>query len=85
MTRLISSPPNELNRFSVGTKNKDLVYGADGSLTLYVQHERPAADKVANWLRAPKGDFELFVRAPAGPAPKSCRASGRHRGWEKMN
>ncbi len=30
MTRLISSPPNELNRFSVGTKNKDLVYGADG-------------------------------------------------------
>jgi len=55
--------PNALNRFSLGTKNKDLVYGADGSLTLYVQHERPSADKVANWLPAPKDDFELFLRA----------------------
>jgi len=55
--------PNALNRFSLGTKNKDLVYGADGSLTLYVQHERPAADKVANWLPAPADEFELFLRA----------------------
>lgn len=55
--------PNDINRFSVGTKNKDLVYGADGSLTVYVQHERPAADQVANWLPAPAGDFELFIRA----------------------
>lgn len=55
--------PNELNRFSVGTKNKNLVYGDDGSLTFYVQHERPSADKVANWLPTPAGDFELFIRA----------------------
>jgi len=53
--------PNELNRFSLGTKNKDLTYGPDGSLTIYVQHERPSADRVANWLPAPKGDFELFI------------------------
>lgn len=52
-----------LNRFSLGTKNKDLTYGPDGSLTIYVQHERPSADRVANWLPAPKGDFELFIRA----------------------
>ncbi|MEK1876013.1 MAG: DUF1254 domain-containing protein, partial [Rhizobium altiplani] len=29
--------PNKINRFSLGTTNKDLVYGADGSLTIYVQ------------------------------------------------
>lgn len=36
----------------------------DGSLTIYVQSERPA-DPVqrANWLSAPQGDFSLYVRA----------------------
>lgn len=55
--------PNALGRFSLGTKNKGLVYAADGSLTLYVQHARPADDKVANWLPAPEGPFALFIRA----------------------
>jgi hypothetical protein len=55
---------NSINRFSVGTKNKDLKRAADGSLTIYVQAE-PPADPVqrANWLPAPKGDFSLYVRA----------------------
>jgi hypothetical protein len=55
--------PNEIKRFSVGTKNKDLTYGPDGSLTIYIQHGRPAEDKVSNWLPAPTDDFELFLRA----------------------
>jgi hypothetical protein len=55
--------PNSINRYSVGTKNKDLVYGADGSLTVYVQNDRPPGDKAANWLPAPQGEFELFIRA----------------------
>jgi hypothetical protein len=55
--------PNEIKRYSVGTKNKDLVYGADGSLTIYVQNKRPSESKAANWLPAPKGEFELFLRA----------------------
>jgi len=55
---------NEINRFSVGTKNKDLVYASDGSLTIYVQANAPR-DRAqrANWLPAPKGDFSLYVRA----------------------
>jgi hypothetical protein len=55
---------NSINRFSIGTKNKDLNFGADGSLTIYVQGEAPT-DPVqrANWLPAPKGDFSLYVRA----------------------
>lgn len=55
---------NSINRFSVGTKNKDLVFAGDGSLTVYVQTE-PPTDPVqrANWLPAPKGDFSLYLRA----------------------
>lgn len=55
--------PNEINRFSLGTKNKDLILGEDGSLTIYVQNKRPEGDKTANWLPTPKGEFELFIRA----------------------
>jgi hypothetical protein len=55
---------NPINRFSVGTKNKDLKLDGDGSLTIYAQAEAPS-DPVqrANWLPAPDGDFSLFVRA----------------------
>jgi len=54
---------NPINRFSVGTKNRDLKYAADGSLTIYVQADAPTdpAER-ANWLPAPKGDFSLYVR-----------------------
>lgn len=55
--------PNQLRRFSLGTKNRDLKFNPDGSLTLYVQRTRPSADKVSNWLPAPNGDFELYIRA----------------------
>lgn len=55
--------PNELNRYSLGTKNKDLVFADDGSLTLYVQADAPDAGQRANWLPAPKdADFTLYLR-----------------------
>jgi hypothetical protein len=55
---------NVINRFSVGTKNKDLKYNTDGSLTIYVQAEEPNdAVQRANWMPAPQGDFSLYVRA----------------------
>ena len=55
---------NDINRFSVGTKNKGLHTAPDGSLTIYVQAEAPT-DPVqrANWLPAPQGDFSLYIRA----------------------
>jgi hypothetical protein len=55
--------PNDLKRYSLGTKNKNLKYNPDGSLTLYVQAEPPGEDKMSNWLPAPEGDFSLYVRA----------------------
>ena len=54
--------PNEINRYSLGTKNKTLKYGADGSLTLYVQADPPQTQR-DNWLPTPKSDFSLYVRA----------------------
>lgn len=61
---------NPINRFSVGTKNKDLKPAADGSLTIYVQPDAPEdAIQHANWLPAPKGDFSLYVRAYWPKAP----------------
>ena len=61
---------NPINRFSVGTKNKDLKPTADGSLTIYVQPDAPTdAVQRANWLPAPKGNFSLYVRAYWPKAP----------------
>jgi len=54
--------PNPLKRQSLGTKNKDLKYNADGSLTLYAGAKSPGADKESNWLPAPKGTFSLYIR-----------------------
>ncbi|MFI5410599.1 DUF1254 domain-containing protein [Kaistia sp. UC242_56] len=55
---------NQINRFSVGTKNKDLKLGDDGSLTITVQAEEPTDPvAIANWLPAPEGDFSLYIRA----------------------
>ncbi len=54
---------NAIKRFSVGTKNKDLRFATDGSLTIYVQADKPAnAAQPANWLPVPKGDFCLYAR-----------------------
>jgi hypothetical protein len=55
--------PNALNRFSLGTKNKDLKYGGDGSLTLYFGAKSPGKDKETNWVPSPEGMFSLYIRA----------------------
>jgi hypothetical protein len=66
--------PNELKRYSLGTKNNGLKYGADGSLTLYVGAKPPSADVMANWLPAPPGEFSLYVRSYW---PEAAIAEGR--------
>ena len=55
--------PNELNRYSLGTKNKTLKYGDDGSLTLYVGNNSPGADLESNWIPAPDEEFSIYLRA----------------------
>jgi hypothetical protein len=55
--------PNDLKRYSLGTKNKSLKRYADGSLTLYAGAKSPGSDKEPNWLPAPNGRFSLYIRA----------------------
>jgi hypothetical protein len=56
--------PNELRRYSIGTKTRALKRHLDGSVTIYVQADPPPAGLVDNWLPAPKrGDFSLCLRA----------------------
>ncbi|MGW8812273.1 DUF1214 domain-containing protein [Gordonia terrae] len=56
--------PNELDRYSVGTKNTTLRYNDDGSLTLIASNRRPTDQALEpNWLPAPDGPFSLYLRA----------------------
>ncbi|WP_373696639.1 DUF1254 domain-containing protein [Microvirga yunnanensis] len=53
--------PNDLNRSAVSSW-MPFAYNADGSLDVYFQTESPGKDKEANWLPAPKGEFNLTMR-----------------------
>lgn len=55
--------PNDLKRYSLGTKNKNLNRNPDGSLTLYAGAKSPGPDNESNWLPAPAGPFSLYIRA----------------------
>lgn len=62
--------PNELGRYSVGSKSRELKLNPDKSLTLYLQASPPSAEHRANWLPAPpERDFSLCLRAYAPQAP----------------
>lgn len=54
--------PNEFHRYSLGTKNKNLKFDADGALTIYVQSSPPEESNKNNWLPAPKDAFSLYIR-----------------------
>lgn len=51
---------NALERYSLGSYNKQLKYNSDGSLTLVFQHKKPK--ETSNWLPTPKGNFLLVMR-----------------------
>jgi hypothetical protein len=54
---------NEIDRYSVGDRTPGLRYAEDGSLTLYLQPDRPGDPlAAANWLPTPHGPFRPILR-----------------------
>ncbi|WP_254601893.1 DUF1254 domain-containing protein [Sphingomonas bacterium] len=53
---------NEIDRYSITDRTDGLHFASDGSLTILIQHDRPA-DPNANWLPAPADHFLLTIRA----------------------
>jgi DNA sulfur modification protein DndE len=52
---------NPIHRYALGTGD-NLKKNADGSFTIYVQHDDPGPDKQSNWLPAPQGRFYVLLR-----------------------
>ncbi len=54
---------NPIDRYLIHSPMEpNLVRGADGGITIYVQHQSPGKDKEPNWLPAPKGPFFMALR-----------------------
>ncbi len=53
---------NPLNRFALGSRDH-VRFNADGSLDILLSHESPGLLFEDNWLPAPKGPFNLIIRA----------------------
>ncbi|MFJ2931439.1 DUF1254 domain-containing protein [Streptomyces sp. NPDC087219] len=60
---------NPLNRYAIGDRS-GMRTNPDGSLDIYVQHDNPGPDRESNWLPAPAGSFNVFLRLywPQQPA-----------------
>ena len=52
---------NPIGRYNIKDRD-ELLYGQDGSLTLYIQKTSPGEDLESNWLPAPDGNFYMILR-----------------------
>lgn len=61
---------NPIDRYAIGDRTPGLARNADGSITIFIQHDRPADQgSLANWLPSPAGGFWLILRM-YGPRPQ---------------
>ena len=60
---------NAFKRYSIGSTTDGLKADADGSITIYIQHENPGPDKQSNWLPAPADGFNLTMRLYGAESP----------------
>jgi hypothetical protein len=70
---------NPINRYLLNSPMlSSMKKNADGSLTLYIQKDRPGADKETNWLPAPNDTIYLVMRLywPKATSPSILPAGG---------
>jgi hypothetical protein len=61
---------NPINRYSVGDRTPGIVYGENGKLSIFIQHEMPTdPTERANWLPAPAEPYYLIIRYYSPRAP----------------
>jgi len=54
---------NPINRYVINDRTPSLKFNDNGSLDIYLQHEKPTdPEKVANWLPIPIGPFSMTMR-----------------------
>ncbi len=71
---------NPINRYLINSPMlPTLKKNADGSLTLYIQHKSPGADKESNWLPAPNGPIYIGDAALLAEDRSAFDSAGRQR------
>lgn len=60
---------NAFKRYSIGSTTDGLKADKDGSITIYIQHDKPDKAKQSNWLPAPAGSFNLTMRLYGSQSP----------------
>ena len=71
---------NEIKRYSIGDRTSGLVTAEDGSLTLYIQHDRPEGDKGPTGCRR-RRDRSSWSGASTARNPALSTAHMRSRRW----
>ncbi|MFS4103248.1 DUF1254 domain-containing protein [Streptomyces sp. PD-S100-1] len=52
---------NPLDRYAIGDRS-GMTTNPDGSLDIHIQHDNPGPERENNWLPAPEGSFNVFLR-----------------------
>ncbi len=53
---------NPINRYVISDRMPGIRFNGDGSLDIYIQHDRPDDGREDNWLPAPDGPFRMLLR-----------------------
>jgi hypothetical protein len=76
---------NPINRYLINSPMlPDLKRGADGSITIFLQHETPGKEKESNWLPVPAGAFWTTLRL-YWPKPDALDGRWKQPPLERVN
>ncbi len=53
---------NPASSYTISSNRQSFKLNEDGTLTLYLQHQKPAEEKLGNWMPVPEGKFFLLLQ-----------------------